>query len=416
MNTFTENQFFVTPSLSGKIYTVSQLNTKVCALLENNLQSLWITGEISNLSQPSSGHLYFSLKDNCAQVRCVFFRNYNRQVNFVPENGNYVLLQARASLYEPRGDFQLIVTKMIATGSGVLQIAFERLKKRLEKEGLFALESKKPIPAFPKTIGIITSPSGAAIQDILKVLKRRFPSISIIIYPTLVQGDKAAAQIVEAINKANTRKECDVLILARGGGPLEDLWPFNEEKVARAIFFCEIPIVSGIGHEIDFTIADFTADQRAATPSAAAEEVSPNRIEWLERIGTLEKRLSHLIRTKLCHSRLTLQPIIATLHRLNQWLEIHSQQVESLHHRLMMAMDYALNQRIQEITVKAKALETMNPLTTLERGYGLVTHHNQIVRKAMSLKVGDQISIQLSDGKIDAYVKRVYTEANFKKN
>ena len=264
------------------IYTVSDLNARARVILEECFKTIWVSGEISNLAKPNSGHLYFSLKDERAQVRCAFFRNSQRGLRFTPENGQHVLVQAQVSFYAARGDFQLIVSQMEMAGAGALQVAFEQLKQRLHKEGLFSQAHKKKLPLFPKCLGIITSPTGAAIRDILKVLQRRFSSIPIIIYPTLVQGDKAADQISMAIQRATQRKECDVLILARGGGSLEDLWPFNEEKVARAMFHCPIPIVTGIGHEIDVTIADFVADQRASTPSAAAEMVSPNQQEQMQ--------------------------------------------------------------------------------------------------------------------------------------
>ncbi|AIT63364.1 exodeoxyribonuclease VII large subunit [Coxiella burnetii] len=392
------------------IYTVSQLNTEARLLLEERFQKIWITGEISNLSRPASGHLYFSLKDERAQVRCAFFRNYHRQLNFNPENGHHVLVQAEISLYEARGDFQLIVTQMQAAGSGALQIAFEKLKQRLEKEGLFAPENKKPIPLFPTTIGVITSSSGAAIRDVLKVLNRRFPTISVIVYPSLVQGDKAAEQIAHAIKKADSREECDVLLVVRGGGSLEDLWPFNEERVARAIFSCEIPVVTGVGHEIDFTIADFVADHRAATPSAAAEMVSPNRKEWLQHVHSFQRRLQHFINTHLRHYQLQLRHLITRLQRPDQRLESQRRQIEALQHRLMMAMDYDFNRRQQNLAAKAQALQTMSPLTTLKRGYAIVTHQNQIVRKAQALKVGDKITARVAEGQLDCRVEKIYKD------
>ena len=390
------------------VYTVSQLTAEARVFLEGCFQTVWITGEISNFSRPNSGHLYFSLKDERTQIRCAFFRNYHRQLNFTPENGHHVLLQAQVSLYEARGDFQLIVVQMQAAGSGALQIAFEKLKQQLEKEGLFIPENKKPIPAFATTIGLITSPSGAAIRDILKVLKRRFPSIAVIVYPTLVQGEKAALQIVNAIQTANRRRECDVLLLARGGGSIEDLCPFNEESVARAIFDCEIPVVTGIGHEIDFTIADFVADHRAATPSAAAECMSPNCIECLQHIHSFQQRLSHLIHTQLRHYHMQLRHLMARLQRPDQQLEAYRRRIEALEHRLIMAMDYDLNRQQNHLAAKAQALQTMNPLTTLKRGYAIITYQNQIIHKATSLKAGDRISAHLAEGSIECCVKEVY--------
>lgn len=260
-----------------EVFTVSQLNDEVRALLENQFPLIWVEGEISNLARPASGHLYFSLKDDAAQVRCAMFKMRNRLLDFQPENGQQVLLRTRVSLYPARGEFQLIVEHMEAAGDGALRRQFELLKRRLSEEGLFDPESKLPLPMVPERLGVITSPTGAAIRDILSVLKRRFPGIPVLIYPVPVQGAEAPAAIVKALRTAAARHECDLLIMARGGGSLEDLWAFNDEAVARAMHACPIPIVSGIGHEIDFTIADFVADQRAPTPSAAAELVSPGK-------------------------------------------------------------------------------------------------------------------------------------------
>ena len=389
------------------VFTVSELNATARLVMEESFHIIWVNGEISNLSRPSSGHLYFSLKDERAQVRCAFFRNYHRQLNFTPENGQHVLVQAQVSLYEARGDFQLIVRDIQVAGSGVLQIAFEKLKRRLDKEGLFAPENKKSIPIFPHTIGVITSPSGAAIRDILTVLQRRFPYIPVIIYPTMVQGEKAAAQIVAAINTANQRQECDVILISRGGGSLEDLWPFNEEIVARAIFTCEIPVVTGIGHEIDFTIADFVADQRAATPSAAAERISPNRTEWSQQIKTAAQRLHHLINSQLHHHKLHLHNLAKRLQHPGRQLQEQARRIEALQHRLMLIMDHELNRQQQKLAAIAQTLQTISPLTTLKRGYAIVTHQNQIVRNAKQLHKGDRITAQLAKGYLACRVEQI---------
>ncbi|QTS83844.1 exodeoxyribonuclease VII large subunit [Coxiella endosymbiont of Amblyomma nuttalli] len=402
----------ISPFNIDTVYTVSQLTDKARIFLEGCFRHVWITGEISNLSRPSSKHLYFSLKDERTQVRCAFFHNYNRQLNFLPKNGCHVLLQAQVSLYETRGDFQLIVVQMQATGSGAVQVAFEKLKQQLEKEGLFVCKNKKSIPAFPTAIGLITSPSGAAISDILKVLKRRFPSISVIVYPTIVQGEKASLQIVHAIQTANRRKECDVLLLARGGGSIEDLWPFNEESVARAIFDCKIPIVTGIGHEIDFTIADFVADHHAATPSAAAECVSPNCKEYLQHIHSLQQRLSHLIYTQLRQHHIQLHYLMTRLQRPEKRLETQQHQLTALKHRLIMAMDYDLSCQRQHLAFKVQILQTMNPLTTLKRGYAIITYQKEIIHKATSLKVGDCIVVRLEKGSIACRVEEVHAKIN----
>ena len=263
-----------------KIYTVSQLNLETKLLLESHFIKIWVDGEISNFSSPSSGHIYFSLKDENTQVRCAMFRLQKNLLNFKVENGMNVIVQAKVSLYEGRGDYQLIVDYMEPMGEGLLRQAYERLKAKLSAEGLFDEKFKMPIPVVPSTVGIITSPTGAALQDILSALKRRFPTINVVVYATEVQGKTAAASIVNAIQRAEQHASCDVIIIARGGGSLEDLQAFNEEIVARAVFACTIPIVSGVGHEIDTTIIDFVADRRAATPTAAAELVSPDQLEW----------------------------------------------------------------------------------------------------------------------------------------
>lgn len=268
----------------NNILTVSQLNYSVRHLLEMELGQVWLTGEISNFSQPVSGHWYLTLKDQHAQVRCAMFKMKSLRVNFRPQNGMQVLVRASVSLYEPRGDYQVIIESMQPAGDGLLQQQFDQLKMKLAAEGLFAQEHKKPLPAFAKRVGIITSSTGAALQDMLHVLGRRDPSLSIIIYPTMVQGKEATQDIAETIRLANQRKECDVLILGRGGGSLEDLWCFNEEAVAYAIYHSEIPIISAVGHETDVTISDFVADLRAPTPSAAAELVSRDGLEMLRQL------------------------------------------------------------------------------------------------------------------------------------
>ncbi|MGR6981118.1 exodeoxyribonuclease VII large subunit [Testudinibacter sp. P27/CKL/0425] len=277
--------------MQDTIYSVSQLNHTARLLLEGNLGQIWLSGEISNFTQPISGHWYLSLKDENAQVRCAMFRMKNMRVTFKPQNGMQVLVRASVSLYEPRGDYQLIIDSMQPAGDGLLQQQFEQLKQKLAAEGLFAQQLKKPIPHFNRRIGVLTSKSGAALQDILHVLQRRDPSLEIVIYPTAVQGKDAIAEIVQMIELANARREVEVLIVGRGGGSLEDLWCFNEEAVARAIFASEIPIISAVGHETDVTIADFVADLRAPTPSAAAELVSRDQRELLQQ---LQYRQQHL--------------------------------------------------------------------------------------------------------------------------
>ena len=282
-----------------RVYTISQLNAAARVLLERGLAVVWVEGELSNLSQPASGHWYFTLKDRAAQIRCAMFRQRNIAVGFAPRAGQQLLARGRVGIYEARGDYQLNVEHLEEAGVGALRREFEKLKTKLATEGLFALEHKRPLPAFPQRIGVITSPTAAALRDILHVLARRFAPASVLIYPTPVQGAAAAPGIIAALELASTRGECDVLILARGGGSLEDLWAFNDERVARAIRACALPVVTGIGHEIDFTIADFAADARAPTPSAAAESVVPDRQTWVAALGRSAQRLVAAMRREL---------------------------------------------------------------------------------------------------------------------
>jgi exodeoxyribonuclease VII large subunit len=287
------------PEPERNVYTVSRLNREVRVLIERGLGVIWVEGELSNLSVPSSGHWYFSMKDRDAQLRCAMFRQRNMTVGFIPKAGQHILARGRISLYEPRGEYQFIAEHLEEAGVGALKREFERLKAKLAAEGLFALERKRSLPRFPRRIGVITSPTGAALRDILNILARRFPPAAVLIYPTPVQGDAAIPSIVAAIEMASARAECDVIIVARGGGSLEDLWAFNDERVARAIRASAVPIVSGVGHEIDFTIADFVADARAPTPSGAAELVAPDRVACLEALARTMERLSACMRREL---------------------------------------------------------------------------------------------------------------------
>src|SRR5215472_1957357 len=289
----------VTAAPARDVYTVSRLNREVRSVLERALSVIWVEGELSNFSQPASGHWYFSLKDRGAQLRCAMFRMQNSLVGFTPRDGAHLLLRGRISVYEARGEYQLIVEHLEEAGVGALKREFERLKTRLAAEGLFALERKRPLPRFPQRIGVITSPSGAALHDILKILARSFPPAAVLIYPAPVQGAAAAPALIAALAAAGARAECDVLILARGGGSLEDLWAFNDERLARAIAASPLPVVSAVGHEIDFTIADFVADVRAPTPSAAAELVVPDRAACLESVARAGERLARAARREL---------------------------------------------------------------------------------------------------------------------
>ena len=414
--------------LSNHIYSVSGLTAEARIVIENNFDKIWIVGEISNLSKPSSGHVYFSLKDEKSQVRCAFFRMTQRNLSFIPENGQQVLLMAQVSLYETRGDFQLIVQEMQPFGDGALQLAFEKCKQQLAKEGLFDEKHKKPIPEYPKCLGVITSATGAAIHDILKVLRRRFQSLPVIIYSTLVQGSEAAPQIINAIQIANQRQECDVLILARGGGSLEDLWPFNEESVARAIFASGIPIVTGIGHEVDFTIADFVADHRAPTPSAAAELVSPDQQKYLQlchhfllnMIKTLGQQFKqhqqqlHHLQKRLRHPGERLREQTQQLDQLEMrfyhvWKSQHQQRYSPLQQaywHLYQQMQKHLTHHSERVIKISSTLDGLSPLKTLERGYAILMkeNDNRVICRIQDVKNQETIRARITDGTLTCQI------------
>ncbi len=394
-------------SHTQEIYTVSRLNRDVRLLLEENFFTLWVEGEISNFAAPHSGHWYFSLKDATAQVRCAMFRPQNSRLNFTPQNGMQVLARARVSLYEGRGEFQLLIEHLEEAGIGQLQKEFELLKKRLLQAGLFDAAHKKPLPAFPKTIGVVTSATGAAIRDILHVLKRRFSAASIIIYPTPVQGELAATQIVNAIQIANQRQEVDVLILARGGGSLEDLWSFNEEKVAYAIYASELPVITGVGHEIDFTIADFVADVRAPTPSAAAELVTPDTNELLLSITQTQKHFSRLLTQRFQQFQQQLDWCAAQLQQRHPHHRIQTLQQQLLFQlqRLQNKITNSMLLRQQSLTNAAAKLDALSPLATLKRGFSIATQKDKnIVHSVKQVKKGEELNLQVMDGNISCTV------------
>ena len=434
-------------SAQRDIYSVSRLNREVRVLLEQGFARVWLEGELSNIARPSSGHIYFTLKDARAQIRAAMFRNRGQLLRFTPEEGMQVLVRAKVSLYEPRGDYQLIVEHLEEAGDGALRRAFEELKQKLAAEGLFAPETKQSLPALPRRIGVITSPSGAAIRDVLSVLRRRFPALPVLVYPVPVQGKDAASQIADTIRLASDRGDCDVLILTRGGGSLEDLWSFNEEVVARAIHDCRIPLVSAVGHEIDFTIADFVADQRAPTPSAAAELVSPDQQEWLARINTLDGRLQNRLQQALSLGRQQAGWLHKRLQQLHpgQQLRQQGQRLDQLEQRSRLIVtryiselkaelneasgrfkrlspvhaiaqqrlrQAALGQRLgsaaqrlladkqRRLAVCSRALDTISPLATLERGYAIVCRlpERHILHQASQVKPGEQVEARLSEG------------------
>ncbi|AUV00178.1 exodeoxyribonuclease VII large subunit [Phytobacter ursingii] len=440
---------------SPAIFTVSRLNQTVRSLLEREMGQVWITGEISNFTQPASGHWYFTLKDDTAQVRGAMFRNSNRRVTFRPQHGQQVLVRASVTLYDPRGDYQIIVESMQPAGEGLLQQKYEQLKAALSAEGLFDQQFKKSLPEPAHCIGVITSKTGAALHDILHVLKRRDPSLPVVIYPTAVQGDDAPGQIVRAIELANARQECDVLIVGRGGGSLEDLWSFNDERVARAIFASRIPVVSAVGHETDVTIADFVADLRAPTPSAAAEIVSRNQTELLRQIQSSQQRLEMAMDFFIANRTRRFTQLNHRLQQQHPQLRLARQHtvLEKLRQRMRIALDNQLKQatvrqrrvgqrlnqqnpqpriwraqtRIQQLEYRlteslraqlgvtrerfGKAvthLEAVSPLSTLARGYSVTTAADgNVLKQAKQVKTGDTLTTRLADGWIESEVKSV---------
>lgn len=434
------------------IYSVTRLNREVRAVLEGSFPMIWIQGEISNLARPGSGHLYFSLKDPNSQVRCAMFKGRNRLLRFDPDNGVEIIARAAISLYEGRGEFQLIIEQMEPAGEGALQRAYEELKQRLNGEGLFDESHKQGLPPFPRSIGIITSPTGAAVRDILNILRRRYPLAGVVIYPAQVQGEGSVGTILQAISLAQQRAETDVLILSRGGGSLEDLWSFNDERLARAIHQCSLPVITGIGHEIDFTIADFVADKRAPTPSAAAELVVPdsnklsdhlhvtgnklltlirNRLESTGRhLQQLQKRLpdpvrrlqnisqriddislhiQHQIRAVFSDNQSVLMKISARLNEHNplQKVRISRERSLNLGNRLRGGILNLLKEKHGILEHQARTLHTVSPLATLERGYAIVTHNDTIVRNAREVKQGELIRSRLSKGNIYSKVTKI---------
>jgi len=443
-----------TLSTTRDIYTVSRLNREVRTVLEGSFPLVWLEGEMSNLARPGSGHWYFTLKDEAAQVRCAMFRNRNMLVKGKPENGMQVLVRARIGLYEARGEYQLVIEHLEEAGDGALLRAYEDLKAKLDAAGLFDVAHKQAIPALPRCIGVITSPTGAAIHDILTTLKRRFPGIPVIVYPVPVQGAEAGAEIARMITLAGERDECDVLLLARGGGSLEDLWAFNEEVVARAIYACPIPIVAGIGHEVDITIADFVADQRAPTPTAAAELVSPNQQEWRQRVLQLQTRLqrtavrglearqqqlrymsgrlphparrledrlqrldelalrrNHAMQHLLRHRIATIRMMQERLQQFSprQRLAQYRLQNQNLAQRLHTGLRHRLQNQQQHLQHLAHALDTISPLATLSRGYAIVTtaENDKIVRRASEVNPGDAIHTRLAQGRLVSTVTKI---------
>lgn len=437
-------------NLLHKVLTVSELNSNTKQFLEQNIPLLWVKGEISNLKCYQSGHWYFSLKDASAQIRCVLFSHKNQYIDWQPKDGMQVEVLALVTLYEPRGDFQLNIETMRRAGSGELFEAFEKLKSRLEKAGLFNPANKKPLPAFPKQIGIITSPDTAALRDVLSTLQRRMPSLPVIIYPTLVQGKTAANSIADTIKIAGQRAECDALILCRGGGSIEDLWAFNEEIVALAITASSIPVISGIGHETDFTIADFVADIRAPTPTGAAELASKDYKELSRHLKTLHQRM---YRITLHHIEYAMQKMDILAHRLihpgdrikqqyvhlqhlqNRYIKTWTHQIEKQHWKLLefnqrlaaassgivrlevqqkelaARFRYSFSRYFETLSVNLQHLQTqlshLNPQSVLERGYSIsYTLQNTVIRDSKQIHSGDRIQVKFAHGMCEADVSK----------
>lgn len=394
--------------MSKTILSVSELNFATQKLLESNFPNIWVEGEISNLARPSSGHFYFSLKDSKAQIRCALFRHKSLSLTFEPRNGLLIQVQAKVSLYPDRGDYQLIVEAMELAGDGLLRKKYEALVQKLAEEGLFQEKWKKPIPSLPSHIGVITSPTGAAVRDILSVLNRRFPNIPVTLYPTKVQGSDAALDIINALQTAIQHGLSEVLILARGGGSLEDLWPFNEEILARAIFASPIPIITGIGHEVDFTIADFVSDKRAPTPSVAAEMVVPLQAALYQQFNYFEERLKNEILKKIDHQSQRVDWIFKRLRHPGETIQFQLQSLLSLKRRLFSAIEQMLKEKKSFLTMAAKTLDTLSPLATLDRGFAIVTHALQIppkiVRSIKEVHAGDVLDVKIQDGEIRVIV------------
>lgn len=444
--------FFMFSKPSQTVYTVSRLNREIRTVLEQGFASLILTGEISNFITPASGHWYFSLKDEKAQIKAAMWRGNNRSQSYRPENGAQVTVRARVSLYEPRGDYQLIVEHMEPAGEGQLKQEFDALKMRLAAEGLFSSAYKKPLPQNINRVGVITSATGAAIKDILTVLKRRAPQLEVIIYPAMVQGKEAHVHLINQIQLANARNEVDVLIVGRGGGSLEDLWCFNHEQLARAIYQSELPIVSAVGHEIDTTISDYVADVRAATPSAAAELVSPNTQELHSKVIELINRLNNAFkhdmadkralatqlqhRLNLCHPRNQLNQKAQRLDELtialqqgmrnrlyqqertlnnltprlmrqspDKKLSQASHQLMQIQTRLEQAMQHKLQHAQNSLALQASRLDSVSPLNVLARGYSITkTQQGKVVKSVDHIKTGDVLITELADGAIKSTV------------
>ena len=446
-------QFELNLAPERKIWSVSELTARISGVLSTQFANLWVEGEVSNYRPAQSGHLYFTLKDAKAQVKCVCFRAQAMRLKFRPEDGLKLIVRGSISVYEPRGEYQIYVEHIEPSGVGALQLAFEQLKRRLSAEGLFDEARKKPLPLLPRRIGVVTSPRGAAVRDILRILRRRFPNLHLIVYPVRVQGEGAAEEIAAALSYFSRKQSVDVILLARGGGSIEDLWAFNEESVARAIASCTIPVVSGVGHETDFTIADFVADVRASTPSAAAEIVVKSRQEFQKHLAELEHKISQRMRYLLLECRHHLKELTTHMgfRRLEDLLRRHRQQTDELAVRLGVALDGRIelfrhrltiaSTRIASFDLRARfrtfnlqlvqcsaelavrmerffagkiqmldhlrvQLDERSPVRILQRGYAMVTDATgNVLSAADQVAIGDEINVQLARGRLGAEVR-----------
>jgi exodeoxyribonuclease VII large subunit len=449
------SQFSLNLQPSRRIWTVAELTARIRDVLEGEFHDLWVDGEISNCRQAQSGHLYFTLKDDRAQIRCVSFRNEARLLKFRPEDGLHVTVRGVLSVYETRGEYQIYVQHIEPVGLGALQLAFEQLRRRLEAEGLFEATRKKPLPLLPRRIGLITSPAGAAVRDVLRVLRRRFPGVHVVVYPVRVQGEGAGKEIVEAIRYMNRKRLADVLILARGGGSIEDLWAFNEEIVARAIADSLLPIITGVGHETDFTIADFAADLRAPTPSAAAEIVVQTRQEFDRHIAELGRRsvermrylllekrhriielasdrafrrlpdlvrerrqsidesvtaLADRLRARMRSAHNGLVTVERRLGRIDLRIRLAALRLglEQRRRRFATAADRFFSSRRQRLASLAVQLDERSPLRLLDRGYSLCYDSSgHLLRDATSVSIGEEIAVRLARGRLGALVRKI---------
>ena len=391
---------------SKNILTVSQISSQIRNCLESNFSSIWIKGEVSNFIAHSSGHWYFSLKDKNSQIKAVMFRGQNQKLSFRPQTGEEILTRGQISVYPPRGDYQILCYDMEVVGSGLLQRQFEQIKKKLQAEGLFDSERKRRLPLFPRHIGLITSPTGAAIRDILQILNRRFKTVRITLIPALVQGDQAPSSLLNALYLSK-KLSLDVIIIGRGGGSMEDLWVFNDETLARAVANHPVPVISAVGHEIDFTICDFSADLRAPTPSAAAELVVQNRDDLLEKIAYLKKQLYQNLQMKISFFKDKLLSLEKALIHPKRYIQDFSQRLDSASLRLNQSIKQFFEKKTQQIGHLEKILLALNPKQVMERGFSIVTNvQGDPIFDTKELKIKEILNIDFFKGHVKAEVKQ----------